>query len=91
MSAQILQFRDYQQKRDIERAYEELNKQAIEIANVCFPSVFGEVAKDWNASILDRIRGVPACDPCGGSNYPFQTNPNVADAERYRAPEKDPA
>jgi hypothetical protein len=34
-------FRDYQQKRDIERAYAELNRQAVEIANIAFPSVFG--------------------------------------------------
>lgn len=40
MSAEIIQIRDFQQKRDIERAYAELEKQAIEIANIAFPSVF---------------------------------------------------
>lgn len=37
----LIQIRDYQSRRDRERALAELEKQAIEIANVAFPSVFG--------------------------------------------------
>lgn len=41
MTAEVIQIRDYQSRRDRERALAELEKQAIEIANVAFPSVFG--------------------------------------------------
>ena len=45
MTAQILNFRDYQSKAAIERAHkaleDHLNREAISIANMAFPSVFG--------------------------------------------------
>lgn len=41
MTAEIHNIRDYQLKRDIARAEAELNRQAVEIANIAFPSVFG--------------------------------------------------
>lgn len=45
MSAEIIEFRDYQSKSAIERARkaleEHLNQQAVEVFNYAFPSVFG--------------------------------------------------
>lgn len=41
MTAEIIQIRDFQNKRDLERLRSEqtLEQQAIEIANICFPSI----------------------------------------------------
>lgn len=41
MTAEIYQLRDYQSKKDLSRMEADLNRQAVEIANMAFPSVFG--------------------------------------------------
>jgi hypothetical protein len=40
MTAEIVQIRDYQSKRNLARAEKELERQAMEIANIAFPFVY---------------------------------------------------
>lgn len=43
MSADIIQIRDWQSKRDLERMNAEFEKQAMEIANIAFSYVWPDV------------------------------------------------
>lgn len=81
MTAEIIQFRPWREKRDIERAYEELNKQAVEIANVCFPSAFDH----YEARNLEFIPNPVLTDRLMKSFI----DPSQASA--FHAPESDPA
>jgi hypothetical protein len=60
MSAEIVQIRDYQSKRAIERAHKELEKHAIEIANMAFPCVLPSY---MDGSGIDGLYVAPDKDP----------------------------
>ena len=58
MSADVIQIRDYQSKKDLARMQAELERQAMEIANIAFPSVFGTATAEmvpYHAAGIDGM------------------------------------
>lgn len=87
MTADIIQIRDWQSKRDLERMNAELEKQAMEIANIAFPSVL-----EAHYPEIPHYHAIDQAQHEAVSRGEWAKALQLQDAKAaYTAPEKDPA
>jgi hypothetical protein len=67
MMAEIYRFCDYQSKREVARMQADLERQAVEIANMAFPSMFAEYSEAARKFNMDATQAnafhAPESDP----------------------------
>lgn len=75
MTADIVQIRDFQLKRDITKAEADLNRQAIEIANIAFPSVLsGSGCAMIDGMSPEQLESWTDTSNCNAGSGPSQAN-----------------